>query len=74
MLDIYVYFNPDLPLSCPGLISENDDGTYTVLLNPAFTRERLTQTLVHEFRHAQIDFGLPGIDVGEIEMLRHNEE
>lgn len=43
----------DMPCRIHGMIRENEDGSYTVILNSRDSRERNLQTYIHELNHLQ---------------------
>jgi hypothetical protein len=62
----------DLPSSVHGLIRQNGDGTYTVLLNSRDSRERNLATYKHELDHLRRDDFQPG-DVSKQEADAHKK-
>ena len=52
--DYFVYY-ANFPLSVRGLVTPNDDGTYSVILNDRMTDARKLVTYAHEVKHIQHD-------------------
>ena len=69
MDDIYVYI-VDLKSSVPEMVTQNPDGTYTVILNARYSYERQRESYRHACRHIErCDFERP--DVQMIERRAH---
>lgn len=45
-----VYFM-DLPYRIKGFVSQNSDGTYTIILNSRLSKEQNFKTCLHELNH-----------------------
>ena len=72
MDDIYVYI-VDLKSSVPEMVTQNPDGTYTVILNARYSYERQVEACIHACRH--IDGGdFEKTDVQEIETDAHKQK
>lgn len=61
----------DIPCDVGGMVHENEDGTYTVILNSRMTRERQEAAARHEIRHMNGNDFNSGMSADEIEMIRH---
>lgn len=63
----------DLPCTIHGLVRENVDDSYTIILNSRDTRERNLQTYIHELNHL-LHGDLEKIDVQAVEAEAHKME
>lgn len=63
----------DMGEGIPERICLNDDGSYTVLLNPRYSHERLVDAMEHAFNHV-LDEDWSRHDVQEIEFRQHKKE
>lgn len=61
----------DLGEGIPERISQNADGSYTVLLNPRYSHERLVDAMDHAFNHVS-DHDWEKNDVQDIETKQHS--
>lgn len=61
----------DLPYSCKGYVRQNEDGTYTILLNSRLSYEENKKTFLHELSHIQENDFNADIHVNLLEKLRH---
>lgn len=60
----------DMPTTVPALVRENDDSTYTIVLNARLSRARQYKAYMHELEHIENDdFEKHNVDA--IEMERH---
>ena len=67
--DVYVYI-VDLKSSVPEMVTQNPDGTYTVILNARYSYERQKESYRHACKHIErCDF--ERIEVQEIEEETH---
>jgi hypothetical protein len=72
MDDIYVYI-VDLKSSVPEMVTQNPDGSYTVILNARYSYERQRESYRHACRHIErCDF--EKMEVQEIEKDAHKQE
>lgn len=55
----------------PERISQNQDGSYTVILNPQYSYEYRMQSMKHAFDHVR-EHDWEKDDVQEVEYTRHN--
>ena len=56
----------ELPSRIKGYVSENDDDTYTIILNSRLTHEQNVKTFTHELSHIENnDFEKPTVDEAE---------
>lgn len=63
---VYVYTYPLRGI--PELIRSNEDGSFTVLVDEALSREQQLNLVAHALEHARCEADwYPGADVGEIE-------
>lgn len=71
--DVYSYLVDLKNTKVSELIRENEDGTYTVLLNSRFTHEQNRSSYQHAIQHIlREDFA--GYDVQSIEAEAHEEK
>ena len=64
--DVYVYTYPLRGI--PEIIRQNEDGSFTVLVDEALSRERQLELVAHALEHARCEADwYPGADVNEIE-------
>ena len=63
----------DMPYSIHGAIRENEDGSFTVLLNSHDTREKNLKTYLHELNHILRDDLSKDDDIQLIEAQAHAE-
>ena len=71
MNDIYTYII-DLKSSVPEIITENEDGTYSVFLNARYSFEHQQESFAHACRHIErCDF--ENSDVQQIETEAHEK-
>lgn len=69
MDDIYVYI-VDLKSSVPEMVTQNPDGSYTVILNARYSYEKQMESYRHACRHIErCDF--ERMEVQEIEKETH---
>ena len=72
MDDIYVYI-VDLKSSVPEMVTQNPDGSYTVILNARYSYERQRESYRHACRHIErCDF--ERMEVQEIETDAHKQK
>ena len=72
MDDIYVYI-VDLKSSVPEIVTQNPDGSYTVILNARYSYERQMESYRHACRHIErCDF--ERMEVQEIEKDCHGSD
>ena len=70
MDDIYVYI-VDLKSSVPEMVTQNPDGSYTVILNARYSYEKQMESYRHACRHIErCDF--ERMEVQEIEKETHS--
>lgn len=70
MTDVFVYYEPKLPLKCSGLTCENPDGSFTILINPNLCYEAQKQAYKHELKHIESDYG-KRLNVAQMESDAH---
>lgn len=61
------------PASFHGMVVKDDDGFYTILLDPNDTYEQRLKTVRHELEHI-LNNDFAKLDVQEIEAAAHGEE
>ena len=61
------------PSSFHGMVVKDDDGFYTILLDPNDTYEQRLRTFRHELKHILND-DFAKLDVQEIEAIAHGKE
>ena len=61
------------PASFHGMVVKDDDGFYTILLDPNDTYEQRLRTFRHELEHILND-DFAKLDVQEIEAIAHGKE
>lgn len=66
--DYFVYFWR-LPLSIHGMVSTNDDGTYTIIINDRISEANQLIAYIHEVRHIQNDDFYNGLPIKKVEGL-----
>lgn len=57
----------DLPVQIGGMVTPNDDGTYSVYLNARNTAARMAMSFDHEVGHIENDDFYNGKNIGEVE-------
>ena len=74
--DIHVYINEDMPSGMYEMVSPNQDGTYTILLNGNMSREKQVEAFWHAIGHIERnDFErVETYGVQLIEAEAHNKE
>lgn len=65
------YILAPLPTTIRGFVHENDDGSYTVVLNDRLTREANVISAYHELEHVLHEDFSQDKDVDQIEAERH---
>lgn len=62
----------DLPRRVPALVHENDDDSYTIIINRSLSEEDRKKAAWHEIRHLKGgDVGRDGADVCSVEAACH---
>ena len=72
MDDIYVYI-VDLKSSVPEMVTQNPDGTYTVILNARYSYEHRIESYLHACRHIEHN-DFERHNVQEIETDAHKQK
>lgn len=68
---IIITYQP-LPHNIPSLIHENDDCSYTIIVNQHLSDQAKKDAVIHELRHLKRgDLGAEGQDVNKIELDCH---
>ena len=57
----------DLPCPVGGMVTPNDDGTFSVYINAKNSREKQIKSYAHEVDHIENDDFYTGKDIKEIE-------
>lgn len=57
----------DLPIGVPGLCRENEDDSYTIVLNSRYSHEANLHTLFHEQQHIRRNEFRAGVRVCDVE-------
>ena len=70
---VNIGFLEHAPAGFHGMVVKNDDGSYTILLDPNDTFEQRMKTVRHELEHILND-DFAKLDVQEIEAAAHGEE
>lgn len=65
----YVYLRP-LPGYCKEMVSPNEDGSYTIIINDALTDEEKWDAYCHALRHIKADH-FSGRCVDDVEAEAH---
>lgn len=60
----------DLPTEVAGCVVENDDSSYTIIINARMSHEKAMETYLHEMGHIYAD-DFSGDSVQEIELRAH---
>lgn len=66
--DVYVYYIENAPAGFHGCVHANDDGSYSVFLDPNDTFERRLKTYKHEMKHIKND----DFNKEKIQEIEHN--
>lgn len=66
--DYFVYYDT-FPYSIRGLVTTNDDGTYSIFLNNRYPLSVLRKTFRHEVRHIENEDFYNGIPIETVENL-----
>lgn len=72
-MDIIVRYLEHAPVGFHGMVTKNEDDTYTVLLDPNDSCDRILEAYFHELKHIGGD-DLSKEDVQAIEAAAHSEE
>lgn len=59
----------DLPVQIGGMVTPNDDGTFSVYLNARNTAERRAKSCAHEVGHIECDDFYNGKSIEEVEHI-----
>ena len=59
----------DLPVQIGGMVTPNDDGTFSIYLNARNTAERRAKSCAHEVGHIESDAFYNGKSIEEVEGL-----
>lgn len=59
----------DLPLEIAGMVTPNNDGTFSIYLNARTSRKRQKEACDHEIRHIKNDDFYNGKPISEVEQL-----
>ena len=70
---INIGFLEHAPAGFHGMVVKNDDGFYTILLDPNDTFEQRMKTVRHELQHI-LDNDFAKLNVQEIEAAAHGKE
>lgn len=65
--DYFVRLVPFPPGKIDGAVTPNDDGTFSVYIDAAATREKQMEALDHELNHIRMDHFYVGKPIDEIE-------
>ena len=69
----YIYLK-EMPGYCHELVSQNKDGSYTIVINNCLCREQQLEAYYHAMRHIEGEhFDIAG-NVQELETNAHKEE
>ena len=63
----------DLPYSVSALTHENDDGSYTTIVNSRLTHKRQINAVLHELQHISVDDFTREEHANLIESLTHQK-
>nr|DAF77654.1 MAG TPA: IrrE N-terminal-like domain [Caudoviricetes sp.] len=63
----------DLPYSVSALTHENDDGSYTIMVNSRLTHKRQINAVIHELQHISVDDFTREEHANLIENLAHQK-
>ena len=66
--DYFVYYDV-FPWSIKGLVTTNNDGTYSIFLNQRYPLSILKETFQHELRHIQNEDFYNGLPIEVVENL-----
>lgn len=67
-VDYFVYYEM-FPWSIRGIVTPNDDGTYSIFLNSRYPLSVLKKTFQHEVHHIESDDFYNGKSIEEVENL-----
>lgn len=70
---VNIGFLEHAPAGFHGMVVKNDDGFYTILLDPNDTFEQRLKTFRHELEHI-LNNDFAKLDVQEIEAMAHGKE
>lgn len=66
--DYFVYYD-FFPYSIRGLVTTNEDGTYSIFLNKRYPLSVLKKTFLHEVRHIENEDFYNGLPIETVENL-----
>jgi hypothetical protein len=66
--DFFVYYET-FPWSVRGLVTTNEDGTYSIFLNDRYPMSVLQKTFLHEVKHIENDDFYNNLPIGIVEDL-----
>lgn len=66
--DYFVYYD-FFPYSIRGLVTTNEDGTYSIFLNKRYPLSVLKKTFLHEVRHIENEDFYNGLPIDQVENL-----
>lgn len=67
-VDYFVYFDL-LPYSVRGMVTTNNDGTFSIYLNQRYPLSVLQKTFLHEVKHIENDDFYNNLPIGVVEDL-----
>lgn len=67
-VDYFVYYDV-FPMSVRGLVTTNDDGTFSIYLNRRYPLSTLRRTFKHEVKHIENEDFYNGLPIGIVEDL-----